>query len=194
MKKIYFAITAVLLLVLDQWTKHLALENLPYGGTKEVLGNFFRLSLTKNPGGVFGTRIGGTNVYIIFAFVGIVLIFIYLLSVLKRGELKSIFGLGFIMAGAIGNLIDRIRFGKVTDFLDFGIGDLRWATFNIADSVILIGLGLLLIAEWKNESSSKGTGGVSSDKVGSLSGTSGDTAVQVEDPETDKREADTGNG
>ena len=180
-----FIILTLVFLGLDQLTKHLALTNLAYGGTKQVIGDFFRFTLAKNPGGVFGTRIGGSHVYIIFACLGIVLIFVYVYNSLKQKNSKAITGLGLIMSGAFGNLIDRFRFGMVTDFLDFGIGKHRWATFNIADSAILIGLGLLLIAEWKNETSSKSSLELPENETGSLSDTSGRPTIEIKDSETD---------
>ena len=65
-----------------------------------------------------------------------------------RNEPRFCFGLAFILAGAVGNLIDRVRIGKVVDFLDFYYQTNHWPAFNIADSVILIGVAILLIDEF----------------------------------------------
>jgi signal peptidase II len=137
------------LIALDQYSKQLALNYLPLGGAFEVFGDFFRLSLAHNPGGVWGTRIGGKEVYVGFAILGIVLITFYYIRFYLRSSVSYTISVALILSGAIGNLIDRLRFGLVTDFLDFGIGQHRWPTFNIADSSILIGIVILFLLELK---------------------------------------------
>lgn len=189
-----FIVTVVAVVGFDQITKELALKLIPSGGTVRVFGDFFRFTLARNPGGVFGTRIGGNLVYIIFSLIGIALIFMYFKQFFHSKSRIGILSVGLLLGGALGNLIDRIRFAMVTDFLDFGIGNLRWATFNIADAAILIGIIALFIIEWKNVKKNRDTcsEGHSEDEDRPLPCPGSDTAVEVEDSISDSSEADKG--
>jgi signal peptidase II len=140
---------------LDQFTKYLALNTISYGQNIEIIGEFFRFSLARNPGGLFGTRIGNNLVYIIFATAGIgLIIYYYHILSRKHGHIAAA-SVGFLLGGALGNLIDRFFHAMVTDFIDVGIGGHRWPTFNIADSSILVGLGLIFLLEFKTEKQDK---------------------------------------
>jgi len=128
------------LLVLDQFTKSLILKKLTWGQSLPVITNIFHLTLVSNKGSAFGILRGTSAIFIIISFLLIIFI---ILSLKKRSgyfSLKSVrFAFALILSGALGNLIDRIRFGYVVDFLDFRI----WPVFNIADSTITIGAILL---------------------------------------------------
>lgn len=129
--------------LLDRLTKMLvAFFIMPYH-SYTVLGDFFKLTHVCNPGGAFGTRLGGNMFYIISAIVAIAVVFIWLFK--KETSKILLVAISLMLGGAIGNLYDRIAFGTVTDFLDFGIGQIRWPTFNIADSAITIGIVLVII-------------------------------------------------
>jgi signal peptidase II len=141
--------TALVVVILDQLTKVLVLAHfagVPYGG--ERLAPFFNLVLTLNRGMSFGLfnragATGGVNV-IVFLIVAVAIVvgLIYWLSQV----VSSVLGLaiGLIIGGAVGNIIDRIRYGAVVDFLDFHIGTYHWPAFNLADSAICVGVGVML--------------------------------------------------
>lgn len=134
---------SIFIVFLDQLSKYLALEKLPYGISIPVVKNIFYLTLVKNTGIAFGLFRGTAITFIIIGFIGSIVILRY--CVRKKDALGSTvkFALFLILGGSIGNLIDRIHFGYVVDFLDFGINNLRWPAFNIADSTITIGAVLI---------------------------------------------------
>jgi signal peptidase II len=112
-----------------------------------VLGNFFILKYTTNPGIAFGLTLGSlTWNRIIFSIVTVVAIIIISIVVWKLTPRQKahLTALSIILGGAVGNLIDRLRVGQVIDFLDFGFGGMRWPTFNLADICLTTG-GIWLI-------------------------------------------------
>ena len=137
-------ITGVALL-LDQVSKWLVMEQMVLGESVSVLGSVFKLTYIHNPGAVFGLRLGGPYAHLALAGGALVLVGV-LLWQLPKNELLGAVGLTLVLGGAIGNMIDRVRFGVVVDFLDVGFGDLRWYVFNLADTWVTVGTGLLIIA------------------------------------------------
>jgi len=130
-------IIVLIILSLDQATKFLVTKFLTLGQSVPIIKNFFYFSLVHNSGAAFGIFKDQGIIFIIVSIVAIVLIY----SALKKNKHLKLycFSLSLILAGAIGNLIDRILYGFVIDFLDFRI----WPVFNIADSAITIGAILL---------------------------------------------------
>lgn len=131
-------------LVLDQATKALVLKHLPLGESIPVIPGFFDLTHVHNPGGAFGFLSGMSAefrgllfVAVSLLAVGLILYFYWQTPVRQR--LLAV-GLSLIFGGAVGNLVDRIRFGIVVDFLDLYAGELHWPAFNIADSAITVGV------------------------------------------------------
>lgn len=137
---VYFLISAVCVLVLDQVTKYIIIEKLPLNSSMEVIRGFFYITHVKNTGAAFGLFQDSTRTLTIISFVAIVLIII-LKIMLKLNYAFYNVSLGFILGGALGNLIDRYFVGEVTDFLNFTF----WPVFNIADSFIIIGFCLIII-------------------------------------------------
>lgn len=132
-------------LVLDQITKLWVQQAMSLYQSIPVLGSFFKLTYIHNPGAVFGMRLG--SVYVHLALAGAALIFVcVLLWRLPKEDRLSGTGLGLVLGGAIGNMIDRVRLGEVIDFLDFGFGDVRWWIFNLADMYVSVGTGLLILS------------------------------------------------
>ncbi|MCK5420403.1 MAG: signal peptidase II [Desulfobacterales bacterium] len=136
------------MILLDQFTKGLILRYLPFNNSIPVIKGFFNITHIRNPGGAFGLMANLSPILrsIVFLFisslaVGLIFYF-YQKTPAKYSWLAAAFAL--IFGGAIGNLIDRIRFGMVIDFLDFYVGSLHWPAFNIADSAISIGIGIFL--------------------------------------------------
>ena len=139
-----FSLT-LLVIAFDRLTKAEALKNLKLFDSVKVIGNFVRFTLAKNPGGAFGTRIGNNYVYIIAAIVAGALLIIWLFE--KKSSIAHAAAIAVILGGAIGNLWDRIKYGVVIDFIDVGVKNFRWPTFNVADSAITVGIIILLVAE-----------------------------------------------
>lgn len=124
-------------LFLDQLSKFLAASFLQLNTPVVLIKNFLNLSLVHNRGAAFGILKNQLFMFVIISLVAIALI-LYHLKDKKKSILSSI-SLSLILGGAAGNLIDRLRFGFVIDFLDFRI----WPVFNLADSAITIGVVLL---------------------------------------------------
>lgn len=120
----------------DQLTKLAARDALLMGIPREVLGNAVRFTLRYNYGAAFSLGWGGPLFLTLFTLIACILLVRYML---RSGSRKMIVKLGLILGGAVGNLIDRIAMGKVTDFIDVGLPGLRWPTFNVADIAICIG-------------------------------------------------------
>lgn len=143
-------ITAVGIFVLDRWSKHAIETSLSPDDVRTVIPGFFNLVRSQNRGiafGIFNTEggPGHTTVLALFSVVAI-LILLGMLWKIDRLDRFSAIGVSLIFGGALGNVYDRIAIGAVTDFLDFYVGSYHWYTFNIADSAICVGAGLLLVS------------------------------------------------
>jgi signal peptidase II len=125
------------ILSLDQLTKFIITRNLFYHQSVPVIPHVFHLTLIFNQGAAFGILKNQTPLFIFTSFLAVILIFLALKEN-RQGKLYPL-ALSFILAGALGNLIDRLFFGYVIDFLDFRV----WPVFNIADSAITVGAILL---------------------------------------------------
>ncbi len=147
-KYIRLAAIAGSIVVLDQIVKAIIKKMIPLYHTITVIPGFFDLSHIQNPGGAFGFLSDQDSliriiVFIVFASVAVGVIF-YLYCKTDESLPFLAASLAMILGGAIGNLIDRIRFGRVVDFLDFYIGTLHWPSFNVADSAVSIGITIFL--------------------------------------------------
>jgi len=140
---ILFLLVAAIVLVADQVTKSLIRTNMTLGQSIPVEGRF-RLSYSTNSGGIFSLPLNSTVLLVLAVIVVAIIIWLYFRHLYKRGKLLR-FGLGLVLSGAGGNLIDRIRFGEVTDFIDVRLwGDFHWPTFNVADASLSIGIFVLI--------------------------------------------------
>ena len=133
---IFIIVTAIL--SLDQVTKFLVRGNLSYNQSLPIIRGIFHLTLVRNRGAAFGILKNQLPLFIFTSVLAIILIYLNLKTNKNRKLLFSI-ALSLILAGALGNLIDRLFLGYVIDFLDFRI----WPVFNIADSAITVGAILL---------------------------------------------------
>jgi len=137
-KPAYVFIIVSSVLLLDQLTKYLVSTYISPLDSIEILP-FLHLVHIRNTGAAFGMfKNFGSSFFILLSIVAIIIV----LSLLKKGT-YSRFGLSLVLGGALGNLIDRIRFGKVVDFIDFSIGDFHWPAFNVADSSLTIGMSVI---------------------------------------------------
>jgi len=144
---IYSLVVAFFVVVFDQVTKFLVITNIPLYSRKVIIPDFVNLVHIKNKGIAFGIfNKPGTECYILAA-ITIIAIFFIIYMIFTEGK-KSLFisiPLGLILGGAIGNLIDRILSGEVTDFIDVFIGKYHWPAFNVADMAISIGGFMILV-------------------------------------------------
>jgi signal peptidase II len=136
---------AVFAILVDQLSKVLVESKMELGQSISVTGDLFRLTFIKNAGGAFGIFLGGGWLYLLASAAAVVMILFYLRRLSEHLLLPRL-SLAMILGGALGNLIDRVRCGVVTDFLDFGINDLRWPVFNMADAFVTVGVLLFLFS------------------------------------------------
>ena len=145
---------AVMSITLDQYTKHLVRGSIEYGEiviVHPVLRDIFDLTYTTNTGAAFGMFQSGGRVFAAVASV-VVMAIMYFNLTLFGEQIWLRTALGLQMGGAVGNLIDRIRFGMVTDFLHLHY----WPIFNVADSCITVGavmLAVFMLREMRSERS-----------------------------------------
>ena len=149
---IYILTLFLFVITLDQITKVFALNNLSYGEELPVTSNF-NLFLIFNAGAAFSMISDGfiwQRIILIFFPILVVLFFFYttFISVQKQTYFKL--GICLIAGGAFGNLIDRILYGYVIDFIDLYVSNYHWPTFNVADSSITIGAGIIIYHEVKS--------------------------------------------
>ncbi len=151
---LYLVILAALIIFLDQWTKELVRRNLQVGeiwSPWEALTPYVRIVHWKNSGAAFGILQGFGGIFMVLAIVVALMIFVYFPQVPRR-DWSLRLALGLQLGGAVGNLIDRLRQGYVTDFISVG----TFPVFNIADSSISIGVAVLALGiwlkDWRNKS------------------------------------------
>jgi signal peptidase II len=133
---------AVTVVVLDQLAKSWLVANVAQGEVREVVGDSIRLVYHQNTGALFGLF---RDQAVLFGLISIGVIGLIVAYHARTGRsLYMSVALGLLLGGAIGNLIDRLRLGYVVDFVDIGIGDLRFYTFNLADSAISTAIVLLV--------------------------------------------------
>ena len=139
---------------LDVVTKAIAVRALtPQRVPHEVIGDYLRLTLVYNPGAAFGLNLGPQSRWIFTALTVVALVILgRLYQATRRGDVPRTLALAMVCAGAVGNLLDRLRSGLgVVDFLDVGVGGARWPTFNVADMAVSIGAILLAWVLWQED-------------------------------------------
>ncbi len=132
----------------DQLTKYIIKINIALYDNIIVIKNFFSITHILNPGGAFGffasSSPGVRKFIFLFASSIVALLILWFYKKYAENFIFLSIGLALIFGGAVGNLIDRFIYGKVVDFLDFYMGTYHWPAFNIADSAITIGMGILI--------------------------------------------------
>ncbi len=140
-----FIIAAAVILA-DQLTKQIVIRSMEIGQSITVINNFLYITYVRNPGAAFGMLPYQTVFFIVITVV-ITALVIYFYRTLSDNHKWLRFGLSLLLGGAMGNLIDRINGGYVVDFINFTI----WPpVFNVADSAIVIGIGIFLAAFWRD--------------------------------------------
>lgn len=153
-----FYFVALTVILLDQATKRVIVQALRAGQGIPVIPGFFDIVFVLNPGAAFGFLATlpewvRNPFFILISVVAVILIVFYHTRFLHAHRLASV-ALGLILGGAIGNLLDRLRYGMVVDFLDFYVSRYHWPAFNVADSAISIGVGLMLLdmlLDWRRQ-------------------------------------------
>jgi signal peptidase II len=135
--------TALVVYAADQATKALVVTALEPGESFNVLGDFVRVWYVQNTGAAFSLFPGAIWLFLPVTVLALVMIVYFFRSFRDRG-LGIHIVLGAILGGTLGNLTDRVRLGYVVDFINVGIGDLRFPTFNVADSAVVVGIALLV--------------------------------------------------
>ena len=142
---VLFATLAVVVIALDQVTKALVVGALAIGDRVTVIGDLVRIVHSRNSGILFGMLPDSAPIFAAVSFLVLGLIVYY--HARSGRSLITTIALGLLLGGAIGNLLDRIRYGSVVDFVDIGLGSLRFYTFNVADAAISTAIvGLLALA------------------------------------------------
>jgi len=132
---------AGLTFALDLWTKRWATASLADRESLPVLGQFLRLTYTRNSGVAFGLGAGTNFPFYVFSLLAVVAILILFLRGNVQGRAREV-ALALIFGGALGNLVDRVTTGLVVDFIDVGLGQWRFPVFNVADSAVTVGVAL----------------------------------------------------
>ena len=137
-----------MLIILDQFTKFMIIMSIPLHYSIRVIDGFFNLTHIRNSGVAFGLFAGQGSEYksLFFVFISIIAVFAILIFFHQTPNDRKMVqnGLILIFSGAIGNMVDRLVYKEVIDFLDFFYGDFHWPAFNVADSCITIGVGLMI--------------------------------------------------
>jgi signal peptidase II len=139
-----FFVVAALVVILDQASKRIIWEIFQYRGGADIIDGFFRITLSKNKGAIFGIFYGWKNFLIVITIVSILVLIFFAYRMRYAPASKRVY-LGLILGGAFGNLIDRLAAGEVLDFFDMGIGSYRWPTYNVADIAVTVGAFLLIL-------------------------------------------------
>lgn len=140
------AIAALAVVIADQVTKLAVVARFQRGQEIEVLGDVLRVGHARNSGAVFGIMKGSADYFAVFSFVAVAVVVVIIYLARKASSPVRI-GLGLVLGGALGNLIDRLRYGAVVDFIDIGATEtIRWPSFNVADLAITTGVVMLILA------------------------------------------------
>lgn len=143
---ILFFLTIFMVVAMDQFTKHLVLQGIALHESVPLINGFFNLTHVTNTGAAFGFLAGHEAWrHLFFLGIGSVSVLAMLIFYFKAGphSFAVTLGLALVSGGAIGNIWDRVQLGFVLDFLDFYLGNYHWPAFNVADSAITVGGGLM---------------------------------------------------
>jgi signal peptidase II len=144
-----YVLLSLLVLLADQWTKGIVARTFEVHQSRSVIAGFFDLTYVQNSGAAFGlfASVDSSVKAIVLNSVAVIVFLVVSLYALRSSHRSVRLQLGFalILGGAVGNLMDRVRYGYVVDFLDFSISGHHWPAFNVADAAICVGVGLLFL-------------------------------------------------
>lgn len=160
MKARYFYLVALAVVALDQGSKYLVLSRLSFGSSVPAIGRVVSITAVRNPGGAFGLFQSWAGLLTLITIAAIVII---AFLIRRRTALPALLGIALALqlGGAAGNLVDRVRFGYVVDFIDLRV----WPVFNIADSAITAGMVLLAYYLFFHEGRRSGADAAASDST-----------------------------
>jgi signal peptidase II len=145
----FYLFIALIVVLLDRWTKHMVAQRISLYSHIQVIPGFFRLTHTENTGAAFSLFADSPAPWKTALLIGFSAIALVVVSVLlwknHHAHLATGIGLSLILGGALGNLWDRLARGRVVDFLLFYFRRYQWPVFNLADSAIVVGAGLLVL-------------------------------------------------
>jgi len=144
------ALVAVTVFALDRVTKAWVSENIPLGTARPVVGDYVRIVHAQNTGAAFGLLPERTTLLSVLSVLAVLAIVYYYRQIASASWLVSA-TLGMQLGGAFGNLLDRVTQGYVVDFVDVGVGEVRFWAFNVADSSIVVGIFVVTFALWYEE-------------------------------------------
>lgn len=148
LSKLRYLFVSLAVIVLDQWTKWLVEVHLPHHVTEPVIPGFLNLTHVRNTGVAFGlfASDGGSSSWLltVLGLVALTAVGVYFWFAPSRDRVL-LSALALVVGGAVGNLIDRVSSGAVTDFIDVYVGTYHWPSFNVADSAISIGIVLMAL-------------------------------------------------
>jgi len=151
-----FFLTLAAVILVDQFTKIYVNATMSLGQSIPVIDGLFNITFVKNPGAAFGFLAEASPLFRSFFLIAVtviaIILILYFVAKNSAAELLLTFSLSLIMGGALGNLVDRVRYGEVIDYLDFYIGSFHWPAFNAADTAITLGALLLLYEIFKRRS------------------------------------------
>lgn len=145
MRAVYYYLLALIVLVVDFITKKMIATKMELAEEISVIGNFFLITSHRNRGAAFGILQEQRTFFIIITTVILIGLITYIQLMRKMGKPILLTGLALVLGGAVGNFIDRVRFGEVVDFFKFNFGDYTFPIFNVADSGIVVGVCLILL-------------------------------------------------
>jgi signal peptidase II len=155
----YLILLGLPLYALDQFTKWLVRQNIPYGAEIPIIPGFFSLVHASNTGAAF-SLFTGNNFFFVGLAIAALAVIIFLLARDSRAPTAeqrlthlSKIAFGLLASGILGNLTDRLLRGAVTDFLHFYVNEYAWPSFNVADSCICIAAGLLIVGSFRRTQS-----------------------------------------
>jgi signal peptidase II len=150
-----YLIVSLAVLLVDQWTKGIVTRAFDVHQSRTIFPGIFDVTYVRNSGAAFGLFASvDSSIKAILLNSVAVLVFLVVSAYALRSSHRSIrlqIGFALILGGAVGNLLDRVRFGYVVDFLDFSISGHHWPAFNVADSAICVGVGLLFLDMLRGE-------------------------------------------
>jgi signal peptidase II len=142
---VIFAVIVLAVLAADQFSKYMVLKHIPLHGGFEAIQGYVNLVHARNTGGAFGMWAGtGGWFFTGVSFVALAAILWLVLSS-RDDEVLLTIGYSLFFGGALGNLVDRLRFGEVVDFIDFHVGAWHWPAFNVADSSLCAAVALIFL-------------------------------------------------
>ncbi|HKR64223.1 MAG TPA: signal peptidase II [Thermoanaerobaculia bacterium] len=149
MKRFHYLAVSAAIILLDLWTKWLVVSRIDLHEAVPIIPDFFQLVHVRNTGAAFGIGANATSKIVpLLLNIGAIGVFCVVVVYAFRSAITDRLlqtGLHLILGGAIGNLLDRFRFGYVVDFLDVYVRNHHWPAFNVADSAICVGIGLLFL-------------------------------------------------